>query len=51
MQCLKKNNVPAELLLFDKGGHGFGMNNRQSDIQWPDELLKWLKKMKIINGG
>jgi acetyl esterase/lipase len=47
-EALQKNNVEVELLLFDKGGHGFGMNNKQSTIQWPDELLKWMKKMKYI---
>ena len=44
-EALKKNNVPVELLLFEKGGHGFGMYNKQSDIQWPDELLKWMERM------
>jgi acetyl esterase/lipase len=47
-EALQKYNVPVELLVFEKGGHGFGMNNKQSAIQWPDELLKWMKKMKFI---
>ncbi len=45
--ALKKNNVPVELLLFEKGGHGFGMYNKQSTTQWPDELLRWMKKMHL----
>lgn len=48
-EALKKNKVPVELLLFEKGGHGYGMHNPQSTIQWPDELIKWLTKMKFIH--
>ena len=46
--ALKKYDIPVELLLLEKGGHGFGMYDKQSTIQWPDELLKWLRKMKYI---
>ncbi len=46
--ALRKNHVSVELLLFEKGGHGFGMVNKQSTVQWPDELMKWLKTMKYI---
>jgi acetyl esterase/lipase len=46
--ALKKNDVPVELLLFDKGKHGFGMTNKESPVQWPDELIKWLRKMRFM---
>lgn len=42
--ALKKNKIPVELVLVEKGGHGFGMNNKQSDVQWPPKLMAWLKK-------
>jgi len=42
-EALKKNHVREHLLVFEKGGHGFGMINKSSDIQWPDELVKWLE--------
>ena len=46
--ALRKNKVPVELLLFAGGGHGFGMVNKEAPMQWPDELVLWLKKMKFI---
>ncbi len=47
--ALKANNVPAELHIFAKGGHGFGMkhNNIPADA-WPDMFLNWLKSAGII---
>ncbi len=42
--ALKKYHIPVELMLFEKGGHGFGMHNQASKTQWPDELIKWMKK-------
>lgn len=44
--ALKANKIPAELLLFEKGGHGYGMINPASEVQWPDALLQWLSKLK-----
>ena len=46
-EALKKFNIPQELLLFEKGGHGFGMINKASDVQWPDEMLKWLGTLRL----
>lgn len=45
---LKKNKVPSELLLFEKGGHGFGMNNPLETRQWPPALAEWLRKQRIL---
>jgi acetyl esterase/lipase len=42
-EALKKNNVPVKLLLYEKGGHGYGMYNKQSDIFWPDEMIRWMQ--------
>jgi acetyl esterase/lipase len=43
---LVRNHVPAELHVFPRGGHGFGMYNKLSVDQWPDRLKEWLQ----ING-
>lgn len=40
--ALDAANIPAELLLMDLGGHGFGLKNNQSTIQWFEEMKKWL---------
>jgi acetyl esterase/lipase len=46
-EALLENKVPVELVLVEKGGHGFGMTNKQSDVQWPPKLLEWMKTIKM----
>ncbi|WP_147206026.1 alpha/beta hydrolase [Segetibacter aerophilus] len=46
--ALKKHNVPAELYLYEKGGHGYGMYNKTSSVRWMDLVEEWMKKMKFI---
>lgn len=43
------NKVPAEIYLYEKGGHGFGMKNSTSEIYWPSLLKQWMQKNKIID--
>jgi len=45
---LKKFGVPGELYVYEKGGHGFGMNNKTSDVKWTALLTKWMQQMNII---
>jgi len=47
--ALKANDIPAEMHIFAKGGHGFGMhkNNLPAD-NWPDLFLNWLKSCEFI---
>jgi acetyl esterase/lipase len=48
-QSLLKNNVPAAIHIFEKGGHGFSMHNPWIDEQWLFLLDKWMKENNIIN--
>jgi acetyl esterase/lipase len=41
---LQKNGVRSELHLYEKGGHGFGLNNKMSDEKWTDWLKVWMKE-------
>jgi acetyl esterase/lipase len=42
----KKQNLPAELHLFTKGGHGFGMrDNKQPINAWPRRCAEWMDAM------
>lgn len=41
--ALQKNNVPAEMHIYPKGGHGFGMNNKTTTDKWMDRLKSWLQ--------
>ena len=40
--ALRRHNVPAELHVYPKGGHGFGLNNATTKDQWADRLQNWL---------
>lgn len=40
---LRKNKVPVEVYLYEKGGHGFGIKNRTSDVDWMALVEKWMK--------
>ncbi len=48
-QALRKHKVPAEMHLYENGGHGFGMyrGNRMVD-RWPDLLEGWLKRRGLL---
>jgi acetyl esterase/lipase len=43
---LVAKKIPAELVLYKKGGHGFALYNKVEDKYWMPEALKWL----AING-
>ncbi len=42
LACLR-NGVPAEMHLYPKGGHGYGMNNKTTPDAWMDRLGNWLQ--------
>ena len=48
-QALNKYKIPAELHLYQAGGHGFGLNNKTTSDQWFERLKSWLKVNKLIN--
>lgn len=39
--CLH-HHVPAEMHLFPKGGHGFGLHNATTPDDWSERLREWL---------
>lgn len=46
--AMKKFNIPAEMHIFSKGGHGFGMNKINQPVdQWPNLFAQWLKAQRI----
>ncbi|WP_078226252.1 alpha/beta hydrolase [Flavobacterium sp. LM4] len=40
---LKKNNVSAELHIYEKGGHGFGLGTKDTSQFWINDCKEWLK--------
>jgi acetyl esterase/lipase len=43
-QACIKSKVPAEMHLYPKGGHGFGMNNKTTDDSWMERLKNWMSR-------
>ncbi|CAD0004350.1 alpha/beta hydrolase [Flavobacterium salmonis] len=41
--ALKKNNVSAELHIYEKGGHGFGLGTKDTSQFWINDCKEWLK--------
>lgn len=46
--ALDAQKVPAELLLMEKGGHGFGLINKQEPTDWFKVLQVWLKAQGFL---
>jgi acetyl esterase/lipase len=46
----KALKVPAELHIYAKTGHGFGIraSNKGAVTEWPEEVLLWLQDLKIL---
>jgi acetyl esterase/lipase len=48
-QALTKLGVPAELHIFAKGGHGFGMRPTNGPVDaWPELADKWLRSHGLV---
>ena len=45
ISALQKNRVPVESFFYAHGGHGYGMDNPTSDVEWIDACITWLAKM------
>ena len=45
-QACVKNKVLAEMHVYPKGGHGFGMYNKTTDDNWMERLRNWLNSIK-----
>ncbi|KAA3656394.1 MAG: hypothetical protein DWQ10_15530, partial [Calditrichaeota bacterium] len=51
---LKKLGVSSELHIYEKGGHGFALEQNRGDAvkqtveDWSQALLVWLKKQEIL---
>lgn len=48
-RALVKHGVPAELHVYEQGGHGFGMLQRGLPVDhWPEVFETWLKSRGLI---
>lgn len=49
-ESLLKNKVPAELHIYERGGHGFGMDNPTTEEKWMNSLRNWLTSRSLLEG-
>ncbi len=49
-QALRKFNIPCELHLYERGGHGFGLGTNKHDTEssWPEACIGWLKMHGLL---
>lgn len=47
-QSMLKNKLQAELHLYERGGHGFGLNNATTKSDWFRNCVEWMKSNKWI---
>ena len=46
---LQKKKIPAELHIFQKGGHGYGLApNGGTESSWPALCIKWMKQIGVL---
>lgn len=43
---LVKYKIPAEMHIYEHGGHGFGLNNKTTNDKWFETCLNWIKGNK-----
>lgn len=48
-QALKNAKVPAEMHLFAKGGHGYGLRRTELPVtHWPDLVQTWMHTIDVL---
>lgn len=46
--ALHKFNIPAEMHIYEQGGHGYGMGLHKGDVaSWTGRLHAWLNRMRL----
>ena len=47
--ALKDSGVPAEVHVYESGGHGYGLRKTDAPVtQWPDRAVDWMKQRKLV---
>ncbi len=48
-EALQRLNIPTGIYLYDKGGHGFGLNNPTSEVKWMEKVKAWMMEQSLLN--
>ncbi|GAA4281193.1 alpha/beta hydrolase [Gaetbulibacter aestuarii] len=47
-EALKQHDVPAEIHIYPKGGHGFGLAIKKGHLStWTDRLFEWMESLEL----
>ena len=50
VEC-KKHDIPCEVHVYAKGGHGFGMKKKGLPVDaWPHRVVEWMGSMGYLTG-
>lgn len=47
-EALLAKGVSAEMHIYPKGGHGFGINNKTTNDKWMERVENWLRSIEVI---
>ena len=47
-EALLQYKIPAEIHIYNAGGHGFGMNNPTTKDLWMESCKHWLQSIKML---
>jgi acetyl esterase/lipase len=47
-KALVENKIKSELIIFQKGGHGFASNNKEQNISWIPLAINWMKTNEFL---
>lgn len=48
-EALQANKIPAQLMIYPAGGHGFGLNNATTGDRWIERCRQWLQSQGWIS--
>lgn len=48
-EALLQHKVPAEIHIYQEGGHGFGLNNKTTSDKWMDHCVNWMRSNGWLN--
>ena len=47
--ALKRAGVPAELHIYESGGHGYGLRSTELPVsRWPERMEEWMRRLQFL---
>jgi dipeptidyl aminopeptidase/acylaminoacyl peptidase len=48
-EALQAHKIPAQLMIYPAGGHGYGLNNATTGDRWIERCRQWLQSQGWIS--